>query len=277
MSVCVAAVQAGPYRPDYDCQMAKLETLVTKARKAGADIICLPELMTTPYFACSPKAWQWRDRAEPLPGGPTFARVSAWAKTLRCWLIGTCYEQAGGRRYNTAFVVSPDGEMMGRHRKAHIPLIEGNAYEPVYFDAGDDLSVFDIMGVCAGILICYERCFPEAWRTLALKGAEIIFVPTSSSGFRGELYAEEIRVAAAQQQVFVVAANKAGEEAMEGEKGPISFYGKSRIISPSGRIVAALEAEEDAVITAEIDMDEVAAVRRSLAYYRDRRIDLYQL
>lgn len=257
--------------------MAKIEQLVGEACREGATVVCLPELMTTPYFARS-RDPQWRDLAEPLAAGQTFPRIAALAQKYGCTIIATCYESRGDKRHNTAFIVRPDGSLGGRYAKTHIPLIEAvQAYETLFFDPGKDLPVFDIAGIPAGLLICYDRSFPEAWRTLALKGARLIFVPASSSGFRGELFADELKVAAAQHQVFVVAANKAGEEFLPGETGAITFYGKSRIINPLGEVIAALEQEEDTVVAAELDLDQVPAARRLLGYYRDRRTDLYDL
>jgi len=272
----VAAIQIAGFQ-QYDCQMAKIEQLSSEASRSGATVICLPELMTTPYFARSQNL-RWRDAAEPLLEGRTFPRIAALAKKLKCTIIGTCYESCGDRRYNTAFIVNPDGCLAGRYAKTHIPLIEAaQAYETLFFTPGEDLPVFDIGGTRVGILICYDRSFPEAWRTLALKGAGLIVVPTSSSGFRGGMYAEELKVAAAQNQVFVVAANKAGEECLPGEAGSITFYGKSCIINPLGEPIAVLEQQEDTFIIADLCIEAVTAARRRLDYYRDRRTDLYEL
>jgi len=175
-------------------------------------------------------------------------------------------------------VLSPDGNMAGKYAKTHIPLIESAlAFETSFFDPGKDLPVFSVSGITVGILICYDRSFPEAWRTLALKGAQVVFVPTSSSGFRGGMYVKELQVAAQQHQVFVVAANKAGAESLPGEPGEILFYGKSGILAPDGTLLAALEQEEAAFIMADIDPGQVSAARNNRNYYRDRRPELYRL
>lgn len=277
MSLRVAAVQLSAFSENYDQQMEKIAKLVTAAAKAGAEIVCLPELMTTPYFARS-RDPKWRELAEPLEAGPTCRRMAALARGLAVTIIATCYERRGDKLYNTAFIVGADGCLAGCYAKTHIPLIEAvEAYETLFFDQGEDLPVFDIGGRRLGILICYDRSFPEAWRTLALKGAEIIFVPTSSSGFRGNMYADELKIAAAQQQLFVVAANKAGRETLPDEPGALTFYGKSRILDPRGEAIAALEQQEDAFIVADLDPQAVAATRTALNYYRDRRRDLYSL
>jgi beta-ureidopropionase len=273
----IAAIQLGAFKQDYTRQMGEIERLISAASRSGADIICLPELMTVPYFARSQDI-KWRSLAEPLLAGETYTRVANLAKNFKCTIIATCYESRDEKRYNTAFAVDRDGSLVGKYEKTHVPYIEAlQAYETLFFDPGTDLGVFEIRGVVVGILICYDRSFPEAWRTLALKGAQVIFVPTSSSGFRGGMYVEELKVAAAQHQVFVVAANKSGEESLPGETGTITFYGKSNIINPFGNPLVSLDREEDAFIATDIDLDEVSLARRTIAYYRDRRSDLYRI
>lgn len=277
MTVRVAAIQLGAFRGDYSRQMDAIAAAVARAAADRADIVCLPELMTTPYFGRS-RDLSWRDAAEPLPTGETYTRIAAMATEHQITIIATCYERVDDRRYNTAFIVRPDGILAGRYAKTHIPFIEAvEAFETCFFDPGDDLPVFDLPGLRAGLLICYDRSFPEAWRTLALKGAQAVFVPTSSSGFRGAMYRDELKIAAAQHQIYVVAANKAGDETLPGEPGHITFYGKSSIIGPDGEILAALEREEDTFITADLDPAVVTAARERLNYYRDRRPDLYLL
>lgn len=271
----VAAIQSAAFQGDYPAQMGILEKLVRQAAENGADMICLPELMTTPYFARSHDL-TWRKSAEPLTTGETYRRIQTLAVELKRFILATCYELDRENYYNTAFVVSPEGDLVGKYRKTHVPLIESvMAYEKLFFDPGEELPVFSVLGTTIGILICYDRSFPEAWRTLALKGAQIIFVPTSSSGFRGSMYVQELQVAAQQHQVFVVAANKAGKESLPGEPGEITFYGKSSILGPDGRLIAALEREEAAILLADLDLAEVNIAREKLNYYRDRRIDLY--
>ena len=96
----VAAIQIAGFQ-QYDCQMAKIEQLASEASRSGATVICLPELMTTPYFARS-QDLRWRDAAEPLLEGRTFPRIAALAKKLKCFIIGTCYESCGDRRFPAA-------------------------------------------------------------------------------------------------------------------------------------------------------------------------------
>lgn len=276
MELRVAAIQLGPYKGTYDSQLNSIETLVTKVVKEHAvDIVCLPELMTTPYFARSTDL-SWRNHAESVPNGSTAERISNLAQELACHIIGTCYERREQKYFNSAFLINPQGILEGTYSKVHIPRINSLATdEKRFFDAGSELPLFSVAGIPIGILICYDRSFPEAWRTLALKGAQVIFVPSSSSGFRGDLFVEELKVAASWNQLFVVGVNKAGTEFINGEPGPKTFYGRSSIIDPYGKVLTGLNREENSYIVASLNLDDIKSVRKDLPYYQDRCLKAY--
>jgi N-carbamoylputrescine amidase len=126
------------------------------------------------------------------------------------------------------------------------------------------------------VLICYDRWFPEAWRMLALQGAEIVCVPNASLGDVSELFVPSMRTCAAQNLLYVVATNRAGEEEVEGRKA--RYYGLSCIVGPRGELLAAAgEAEPDQLAAASIDLDAIALARSRQTMYRDRRPELYGL
>ena len=158
---------------------------VACAADNGAQIICLPELATTPYF-CHREEVQYRDLAEPIPGPVTdlFCRLAA---QYGVFLVIPTYEMDQTRRYNSATAILPTGMIAGVHRKTSIPLSvlpDWSSMEKYYFDPGDHgFAVYDTMfNLRVGILICYERHFPEAARILALRGAEAILIPTATGG-----------------------------------------------------------------------------------------------
>lgn len=278
MKFKVAALQIGPYKGSYKEQLDNIEQLIMQTIKisGSVDLICLPELMTSPHFTkTGDKAWM--DIAEPIPGGPTFLRMSKIATKINCHILATCYELRNGKYYNSAFIVSPSGDLVGTYAKVHVPNNPKScgSNEKAYFDLGPELPVFNVRGVPIGILICYDRSFPEAWHTLAFKGAKVIVVPTSSCGHRGDLYVQELRVAAAQHQVYAIGANKSGEEFIKDQPDSMIFYGKSTIVDPYGNIVAYLEQEKDTFIKADLDIDMVEDSRNMMLYYKDKRNDLY--
>ena len=155
--------------------------------RAGRQDRCLPELFNTMYF-CVETQPEYFDWAEPVPG-PTTERMGALARELGIVLIAPMFERApDGRYFNTAAVLGPDGRMIGKYRKSSIPFMdaaqssEPRGNEKFYFTPGDlGFPTFDTPFARIGILICYDRHFPEAARVLGLGGAEILFVPTATT------------------------------------------------------------------------------------------------
>ena len=145
-----------------------------------------------------------------------------------------------------------------------------------YWKRGPGYNVFTTEKGKAGILICYDRWIAEGWRVLTLLGAEIIFVPTASSGSVREAYARTLLTWAQQFQVFVASANRGGIETIGGKD--TAYFGLSCIVGPNGNMLAqAAEAEGPEIITASIDLDDVRAARRDFGMYNDRRPELYSL
>jgi len=168
--------------------------------------------------------------------------------------------------------------VIGKYRKAHIPMIvpknvtpRYEDYEKFYYAPGDlGLPVFNTGKVKLGMAVCYDRNFPETWRTLVLNGAEVVFLSVSSFGFRKEVYQFELRTHAYENGLFIVGPNRLGDE------GASHFYGSSVIVNPFGDIVTAGDDVNESVVYAEIDLDQVAEARRRLTYLRDRRPEIYR-
>ncbi len=247
-----------------------------QARGRGARILAFPELSNSTYFCwrSDPKNFEL---AEPIPG-PTTHLISEIAKEEKLAVICSVFEVDGREYFNTAFIVNAQGELIGRYRKTHIPLSVGDegvqSNEKMYFRPGNiGLPVFDVAdGLRVGILICFDRHFPEAARTLALRGADLIVVPTASWSDRARSTWElELRAHAKVNQVYVAGINKAGREAPE---APHGFYGSSVIVDPRGEVlIRAGEGEE--VVAADLDLDGLRRQRFNWQVFRDRRPDLY--
>src|SRR2546422_4532257 len=170
-----------------EINIQKAEDLARQAAGNGARIICLPELSTTIYF-CFDRDKKWFETAEPIPG-PAVNRLAKVAKETGTVIVYPLYENDNGTLYNTAAVLGPDGNLIGRYRKMSIPQIlrtvkpgETPGDERFFFAPGNlGFPVFDTpFGVKIGILICYDRHFPEAARILGLKGAHLLLVPTAT-------------------------------------------------------------------------------------------------
>ena len=275
----VAGIQMGPYPGGYAENIAKaVETLERVVAESEPDIVCFSEMMTGPYF-CRVYDDEYFNYAESVPG-PTSETFAAEAKRHGINIIATAFEEHDGSYYNTSMLISREGELVGKYRKTHIPASTSplmNSDEKYYFKPGGALPVFEMDGVKVGMLICFDRSFPETWRTLALKGAEIVFVPVCSWGLRGDMFQAELQTRALENQIFVVAVNKAGFEQIEGEDGGREHFGRSCVIGPTGQIEATIGAEPWGVVAAAIDLDQRAVMKENVIdFLKERRPEIYE-
>ena len=150
--------------------------------------------------------------------------------------------------------------------------------ESFYFSAGDGLPVFQTPKATVGVLVCYDRCFPEAWRTLTLQGAEIVFVPSCIPAWYPEREDQtlwELRTRALENQIFVVATNRAGMEELDEKTTP--YFGHAVILGPAGNTLAEGPSMKEGVIGATLDLDLIAKGRAKLPFLRARRPEIYHL
>jgi N-carbamoylputrescine amidase len=260
---------------------ANVRTAIRMVRQAagqGARIVCLPELFNTMYF-CVETRREYFEWAEPIPG-PTTDRMAAVARETGSVLVCPVFERAAdGAFYNAAAVLGPDGAFLGKYRKSSIPLMdvtrspEPRGNEKFYFTPGDlGFPTFETPFARIGILICYDRHFPEAARVLGLGGAEIVFVPTATTRMARYLWDVELRAHAIANVYYVCGVNKVGVDAGGSAR---DHHGASLIVSPRGEILAqASDTREDMAI-ADVDLAVIPELRALWGYYRDRRPDLY--
>jgi N-carbamoylputrescine amidase len=252
--------------------------LVREAAARGAQIICLSELFSTMYFCVETRA-EYFDWAEPIPG-PTIDRMAAVARETGTVLIAPIFERApDGLFYNAAAVLGPDGQVIGKYRKSSIPLMdvarssEPRGNEKFYFEPGDlGFPTFATPFGRIGLLICYDRHFPEAARVLGLDGAEIVFVPTATTGMTRYLWDLELRAHAVTNIYYVCGVNKVGVDVGGSAR---NHFGSSLIINPRGEIIAQAGDTEDEIVTARVDLSAIAELRALWGYYRDRRPEMY--
>jgi len=252
-----------------DDNLDRAEALLQDAARRGVEVACLQELFATWFFAqiLDPAALAL---AEPLDG-PTVTRMRTVAKALSLVLVVPFYEKRQpGELYNSAALVDARGEVLGVYRKHHIPM-SSHFQEKFYFRPGNaGFPVWATPLGRIGIMICYDRHFPEAARMLALHGAEVIFVPTATTrrGYSSSVWEIELRGHAIANGVFVGGVNRVGTE-RESE-----YYGRSLFIDPIGAIIAQAGDKEE-VLVADLDLARVEEVRRAWPFFRDRRPDAY--
>ena len=253
-------------------------TMVRAAADRGARIICLPELFSTMYF-CVERRPEYFDWAEPIPG-PTIHRVGAVARETGTVIIAPIFERApDGRYFNAAAVVGPDGDVIGKYRKSSIPFMdrarsaEPRGDEKFYFTPGDlGFPTFATPFGRIGILICYDRHFPEGARVLGLGGAEIVFVPTATSRMTRYLWDLELRAHAVTNIYYVCGVNKVGVDVGGSTR---DHHGASMIVSPRGEILAQASDTDNDMALADVDLGVLPEIRELWGYYRDRRPEMY--
>jgi N-carbamoylputrescine amidase len=263
---------------------SKAEIMVKEAAKAGAQVICLPELYRTQYF-CQKEDIKLFNLAEPIPG-PSTKAFQAIAKKHKVVIIASLFEKrAAGLYHNTAVVINNDGSIAGIYRKMHIPD-DPAYYEKFYFTPGDlGFKAIDTAHGKIGTLVCWDQWFPEGARLTALQGAPILCYPTAIGWhpYEKKQYGAQQRDAwmtvqrghAIANGCYVAGVNRTGFEQPVKEQAGIEFWGSSFIADPQGVILAQASTDKEEVIIADIDIDHLEDIRRNWPYLRDRRIDAY--
>jgi len=267
---------------DRDTNLAKAEAAIADAAKKGAQIVCLPELFTGPYF-CQTEDYKLFDLAEPIPG-PSTERLGKAAKANNVVVVGSLFEKRmPGVYHNTATVHDADGNFLGIYRKMHIPD-DPLFLEKYYFTPGDTgWKVFDTKYAKVGTLVCWDQWYPEAARLTALQGAEVIFYPTAIGWHPKEKaeYGEpqhsawqtSMRGHAIANGVYVGAVNRVGHEKLTGDG--LEFWGQSFVSDPFGRLLKVGSVNKEEVIVIECSRKWAEEIRRNWPFFRDRRIDFY--
>jgi N-carbamoylputrescine amidase len=267
-----AALVQTKWTGDKDSMIKANVALARQAASQGAQILCFQELFYGPYF-CQVQDPEYFSYTESIPG-PTSELMRELARETHMVLVVPIYEvEQEGVFYNTAFVIDADGTYLGKYRKHHIPQVKG-FWEKFYFRPGNlGYPIFHTAVGPIGVYICYDRHFPEGWRALGLAGAKIVFNPSATSrGLSAYLWNLEQPAAAVANEYFVGAINRVGVE----ELGDNDFYGSSYFVSPRGQLIGeAASGSDDDVIVRDLDMNELTEVRRTWAFYRDRRPDSY--
>lgn len=287
-AVVLTAVQLPGCSGDAETDISSAEAGVRKAARRGADLVLLPELSTLPYF-CAEPAGAFRGRAEPVTGALT-RRFAALARELRIVLAFGLFEvdDRTGHTYNSVVVLASDGTVVPAvdragiahptTRKLHLPVGEEPAPgfdETAHFTPGDFLGLHTVDGLNIGVLICYDRRFPECWRELRSLGAQVVLVPMAGDGGDGaDFVVAEIRTHARENGLVVVAASKTGFETVGGRR--VGNIGESVIVGADGAVLSIRhDLDGPGVVGVAVDIDEQMQVRRRLRYFDHRRVDLF--
>jgi predicted amidohydrolase len=233
-----------------------------------ADLVVLPELFATGYQFTS--VTELEGLAEDIPDGPTCDALIQYARKRAIYIVFGIAEKDNNKLYNSAALVGPYG-LAGLYRKSHLFYEEKSFFTPG--DTG--FNVFDIGYARVGIMICYDWWFPEAARSLALSGADIICHPANLVLTGCHM---AMRTRSLENAVYSVTANRIGAEA-RGGKPELQFTGKSQIIDPKGEVILSLEENKEGIAVIDIDVERARdkAVTTMNDRFYDRRPELYKI
>ncbi|WP_276351525.1 carbon-nitrogen family hydrolase [Cohnella caldifontis] len=252
-------IEAGNPEVNFARMEARLKDAVVRQPKP--DLIVLPEMWNAGYAL---------DRIGEL-ADPDGERTKAFFSDF-CRahgvnvLAGSIAEKRDGGVYNTIRMYGRDGRELADYSKIHLFRLMD---EHLHLQAGDRLCRFELEGVPAGAMICYDIRFPELARKLALDGAKLLFVPAEWPHPRLHHWRTLLQARAIENQMFVVACNTVGVS------GKSNFFGHSMVIDPWGEVIAEA-GEEETILTAEIDPRLAEEVRGRIPVFEDRRPHLYQ-
>ena len=250
--------------------MAKAELMVKQAAANGAEVVVLPEMFSCPYDKRYFKSFAAMGHQE------TVGHMKNWAKENGVILAGgSVPESEDGKLYNTCFVFDENGRQIARHRKVHlfdvdIPGMrfkESNNFEP-----GNQITVFDTKFGKMGCAVCFDLRFPELFRAMAVRGAELIIVPAQFNMKTGPAHWEmTLKMRAVDNEVFIVGCAAAKYEGFSYE-----CWGHSAVVSPFGELLAGCD-EKEQIIYSDIDLNRVDEVRRQLPTFLNLRHDVYKV
>jgi deaminated glutathione amidase len=283
MRVAAIQMQCSADRID---NLVRAATLIGRAAEQGAELAVLPEL-----FASLGRTAEMRAAAEPL-NGPTVAWASALARGHHCWIVaGSFVERDGEQLFNTSVLLDPDGALIAHYRKVHlfdIDVAGATSRESDTFSAGDDAVVAQLSPAGEpdgstpdgatpntpklGLTICYDLRFPELFRIEALRGAQLIAVPSAFTAATGADHWELlVRARAVENQVAIIAAAQSGTS-----PDGVERHGHALIVDAWGTVLAEAPGEGDAVVVADIDLGAIAQLRKRLPSLANRRPDAYR-
>jgi predicted amidohydrolase len=259
---------------DKNNNLIKSLTLLEAAAGQASDLILYPEVQLSPFFAQFPGN----------PGGccggstgpsaisredPAFAMFGEMCRKYRIAASPNFYYEEKGSAYDASFLFDQSGTIKGCQKMVHIAQAP-QFYEQDYYTPSDDgFHVFDMENLRIGIVVCFDRHYPESIRTEAAMGAELILIPTANVKAEPmELFEQEIRVQAYQNECYIAMCNRVGYEAA------MDFAGESIVVDPDGRTIAKAGASEE-LLTAVIDPERVRNVRKKRPYLTLRRPEWY--
>ncbi len=277
-----------PIETQFQALCRRTEQLIHAAGAMGCNVLGLQEAWTMPFAFCTREKHPWLEFAEPVDG-PSTQFLAALARQYNMVIVSPILERDevhGGTIHNTAVVIGNRGNIIGKHRKNHIPRV-GDFNESTYYMEGDTgWPVFETQFGKVGINICYGRHHPLNWLMFGINGAEIVFNPSATVGALSEpLWPIEARCASIANNYFTAAINRIGTESFPNEftsgdgRGAHHdfghFYGSSYVAAPDGGRSPGLSRTRDGVLVTEIDLNQCRQVKDKWGFQMTQRLKEY--
>lgn len=267
----------------------KIRKIIDVAGGEKVNIICLQEAWSMPFAFCTREKQPWCDFAESAETGPSTLFLKELAVKYNMVIVSPILERDeihGDTIWNTAVVIDEKGNVIGKHRKNHIPRVGDFNESTYYFEGNTGHPVFETKYGKIAINICYGRHHPLNWLMFGINGAEIVFNPSATvAGLSEHLWAVEARNAAIANSYFTCAINRVGSETFpneftSGDGKPAHrdfghFYGSSYITAPDGTRTPSLSRVKDGLLIAEMDLNLCRQIKDKWGFTMTQRLDLY--
>lgn len=261
MNLTISLAQIDIALSDPAANLQKAGEWVAEAKRRGSDVIVFPEMWTTGF--------DWK-KLKSLAGWQedVVSSVANLAQKHNIWINGSMLTLNDlDQPTNTSIMFDPTGQSVGLYRKIHL---FGLMDEDQYLAPGQSLTTVESPWGQSGLAICYDLRFAEMFRTYALNGVNMVYLPAEWPHPRLAHWRTLLRARAIENQMFMIGVNRVGHDEAS------HFFGHSAIIDPWGNAV--VEAgESEILLTATIETDMVAEVRQKIPVFKDRRPDLYHL
>ncbi len=265
LTISIAQIDVSTSQPEMN--LKKGEVLIDEAARRGSDLICFPEMWTTGF--------NWKENSRLVKEHKKIInRIASMAKQYRIWINGSVLAQnRKGNITNTSLLFSSTGEQVGVYHKTHLFSM---FHEEKHVDAGHTITVADTPWGRIGLAICYDLRFPELFRSYALQDVHLVLLPSAFPYPRREHWQVLLRARAIENQFFMIGVNQVGSENV-GRHGAVTFFGSSAIIDPWGKTVIQAGEQEEMLLTATINTDQIRQIRAQMNVFADRRPDIYEL
>ncbi len=266
--IAIAQMDSGPHK---EINLQKMEGMISEASQQGASFVAFPETSII-----MPATGEDRESESESVEGSSISRLREAAREWGIWVhCGSFPERIEGdsRSYNTSVVISPEGDVAGIYRKIHLfdIAMEGgpSVMESVSYAPGKDVVTVETEIGTLGLSICYDLRFPELFRMLVLRGAQILVVPACFTADTGKEHWEPLlRARAIENQCYVLAPGQTGV------KPRYRAHGKSLVVDPWGTITSC-KADGEGIILSEVDMDRIDSIRSSVPCLTNRKPEVY--